>query len=363
MIPRVTATVDLSALTHNLGVVRRLAPRSKVMAAVKADAYGHGAVPVSRALESAGVDALAVACLEEAMALRQARIQAPIALLEGVISGEEAAQAVYERLQIVVHDHWQVALLERLPESARLTLWFKLDSGMHRLGFPLADVPRLREVLARHPGWHFAGWITHLACADERDNDFTREQIARFDTALAGVPGPRSIANSAGLIAWPQARVDWIRPGLALYGCSPVPDVSTTQLGLRPAMRLESRLIAVREYAAGEGIGYGLGYRCPERMRIGVVAVGYADGMHRAFRNGTPVLLRGRRAYLAGRVSMDMITVDLRQVPDAAVGDPVLLWGDGLPAEEIAGWAGTLSYELFCGLTQRVRFRHLNGPD
>jgi alanine racemase len=362
MIPRVTATVDLSALTHNLAVVRRIAPRSKVMAAVKADAYGHGAVPVSRALEAAGVDALAVACLEEAMALRQARIQAPIALLEGVISGEEAAQAVYAQLQIVVHDHWQIALLERLPASARLTLWFKLDSGMHRLGFPLADVPRLRAVLARHPGWHFAGWITHLACADERDNDFTAVQIRRFELALAGVPGARSIANSAGLIAWPQARVDWVRPGLAVYGCSPVADASAAQLGLRPAMRLESRIIAVREYAAGEGIGYGLGYRCPERMRIGVVAVGYADGMHRAFRNGTPVLVRGRRALLAGRVSMDMITIDLREVPDAAVGDPVLLWGDGLPAEEIAGWADTLSYELFCGLTQRVRFRHVNAP-
>ncbi|MEQ1439561.1 alanine racemase [Fontimonas sp. SYSU GA230001] len=363
MIPRVTATIDLSALRNNLGVVRRLAPASRVMAAVKADAYGHGAVPVSRTLVAAGVDVLAVACLEEAMTLRQARVQAPIALLEGVISGEEAAQAVYEQLQIVVHDHWQIALLESLPASARLSLWFKLDTGMHRLGFPLADVPRLVETLQRHPGWDFQGWMTHLACADEPDNPFTGEQIGRFDAALRGIAGARSIANSAGLIAWPQARVDWVRPGLALYGCSPLPGVSAASLGLRPAMRLESRLIAVREYAAGEGVGYGLAYRCPERMRIGVVAVGYADGMHRAFRSGTPVMIRRRRAYLAGRVSMDMITVDLREVPDATVGDPVLLWGDGLPAERIAEWAGTLSYELLCGLTQRVHFRHLNGAD
>lgn len=359
MIPRVTATIDLAALRHNLSVVRRLAPQSRVMAAVKADAYGHGAVPVARALEAAGVDALAVACLEEAMQLRQARIQAPIALLEGVISGEEAAQAVYEQLQIVVHDHWQIALLERLPGSARLSVWFKLDSGMHRLGFPLADVPKLVEILQRHPGWTFEGWITHLACADEPDNPFTLTQISRFEDALRGIAGARSIANSAGLIGWPQARVDWVRPGLALYGCSPMPNSTAANLGLRAAMRLESRIIAAREYAAGEGIGYGLTYRCPERMRVAVVAVGYADGMHRAFRNGTPVLIRGRRGYLAGRVSMDMITVDLRDVPDARVGDPVLLWGDGLPAEEIATWAGTLSYELFCGLTQRVHFRHV----
>lgn len=362
MIPRVTATIDLAALRHNLAVVRRLAPQSRVMAAVKADAYGHGAVPVARALETAGVDALAVACLEEAMQLRQARIQAPIALLEGVISGEEAAQAVYEQLQIVVHDHWQIALLERLPASARLSVWFKLDSGMHRLGFPLADVPKLVEILRRHPGWTFEGWITHLACADEPDNPFTLTQIGRFEAALRGIAGARSIANSAGLIGWPQARVDWVRPGLALYGCSPMPDSTAANLGLRAAMRLESRIIAAREYAAGEGIGYGLTYRCSERMRVAVVSVGYADGMHRAFRNGTPVLIRGRRAYLAGRVSMDMITVDLRDVPDAQVGDPVLLWGDGLPAEEIATWAGTLSYELFCGLTQRVHFRHIGGP-
>lgn len=359
MIPRVTATIDLAAVQHNLRIVRGLTPRSRVMAAVKADAYGHGAVPVARVLETAGVDALAVACLEEAMQLRQAHVQAPIALLEGIMSIEEAALAVYERLQVVVHDHWQIALLEQLPASARLSLWFKLDSGMHRLGFPLTDVPRLVAVLQRHPGWKLEGWITHLACADEPENPFTREQLARFDAALRNVPGPRSIANSAGLIAWPEARVDWVRPGLALYGCSPLPDRTAVSLGLKAAMRLESRIIAIREFAAGESLGYGRRYRCPERMPVGVVSIGYADGMHRAFGDGTPVLIRGRRAQLAGRVSMDMITVDLRQVPDARVGDAVLLWGENLPAEEVATHAGTLSYELFCGLTQRVHFRHV----
>ena len=359
MIPRVTATIDLAAVQHNLRIVRGLSPRSRVMAAVKADAYGHGAVPVARALEAGGVDALAVACLEEAMELRQAHVQAPIALLEGVMSGEEAALAVYERLQVVVHDHWQIELLEQLPSSAQLSLWFKLDSGMHRLGFPLADVPRLVAVLKRHPGWKLEGWITHLACADEPENPFTREQLARFSSALQSVAGPRSIANSAGLIAWPETRVDWVRPGLALYGCSPLPDRRAADLGLKPAMCLESRIIAVRAYEAGESLGYGRRYRCPERMPVAVVSVGYADGMHRAFGDGTPVLIRGRRAVLAGRVSMDMITVDLRSVPDAQVGDAVLLWGQGLPAEEVAQHAGTLSYELFCGLTQRVRFRHV----
>ena len=362
MTPRVTATVDLAAIRHNLRVVRQTAPRSKVMAAVKADAYGHGAVAVARALEAEQVDGLAVACMEEALQLREAHLlHTPIALLEGVISIEEAALAVYERLQVVVHDHWQIALLEQLPASAEVQVWFKLDSGMHRLGFPLADVPRLVETLQRHPGWRLQGWLTHLSCADELDSPVTAQQIGAYRAALQGVPGPRSIANSAGLLAWPDARVDWVRPGLMLYGASPLPGKTGRELGLVPALTLESRLIAIREFAAGEPIGYGQTWRTPERMPIGVVAVGYADGVHRCFPSGTPLMVGGRRVPLVGRVSMDMVTVDLRPAPQAAVGDPVLLWGDGLPAEEVAGYAGTLAYELFCGLTQRVRFRYRNG--
>ncbi|MGH8540358.1 MAG: alanine racemase [Stenotrophobium sp.] len=358
MSPRVTATIDLAAIRHNLGLVRRYAPGTRVLAAIKADAYGHGAVPVARALEAAQVDAFAVACMEEAMQLRNAHITTPIALLEGIISSEEAALAVYERLQVVVHADWQLKLLEALPESAEVSLWFKLDSGMHRLGFPLADVPKLHAALHRHPHWRFMGWITHLACADEPENPFTHEQVVRFNDALRNIPGDRSIANSAGILAWPETRADWVRPGLMLYGASPLADKSAAELGLKPVMTLESRLIAVREYAAGETIGYGRTYRCPERMRVGVVAVGYADGVHRSLPSGTPVLIRGKRVPIAGRVSMDMITVDLRLVPGAAVGDAVRIWGEGLPAEEIARYAGTLAYELFCGLTQRVRFIH-----
>ena len=200
MIPRVTATIDLAAFQHNLGVVRRMAPSSRVMAAVKANGYGHGAVPVARALEAAGVDALAVACLEEAVQLRGSGIQCPIALLEGVLSAEEAAQAVEQRLQVVVNDHWQIELLSRLGSEAQVGVWFKIDTGMHRLGFPVGEVPKLVEVLRAHPGWALHGWITHLASADEPDNPFTREQVARFNAALEGVRGARSIGNSAGVI-------------------------------------------------------------------------------------------------------------------------------------------------------------------
>lgn len=361
MTPRVTATVDLAALRHNLRMVRQTAPRSKVMAAVKADAYGHGAIPVARALQAEGVDALAVACMEEAIKLKEAGVSTtPITLLEGVISIEEALLAVQECLQVVVHDHWQIAMLEQLPADAVVRLWFKLDSGMHRLGFPLADVPRLVDTLARHPNWIFEGWITHLACADEVENPATPQQITAFNAALQEVTGPRSIANSAGLLAWPGARVDWVRPGLMLYGASPLPGKVGSDLGLKPVLTLQSRLIAVREYAADEPIGYGQTWRTPERMSIGVVAVGYADGVHRCLPSGTPLIVQGRRVLLAGRVSMDMVTVDLRAAPEAQVGDTVTLWGAELPAEEIARHANTLAYELFCGLTQRVHFRYVN---
>lgn len=358
MIPRVTATIDLGAIQHNLRQVRRYAPGSKVMAAIKADAYGHGMVPVARALEAVQVDAFAVACMEEAMQLRRARVITPIAVLEGIISSEEAALAVYEQLQIVVHDHWQLDLFEQLPESSEVSLWFKLDSGMHRLGFPLSDIPRLIALLKRRPRWKFMGWVTHLASADEPDNPLTHQQVTCFNDALQGLPGARSIANSAGILAWPEARADWVRPGLMLYGASPIAGKTGVELGLRPAMTLRSRIIAIREYAAGEPIGYAQTYRCPERMPIGVIAVGYADGVHRSLINGTPLLVHGQRVPIAGRVSMDMITVDLRKTPDARVGDAVCIWGEGLPAEEIAHYAGTISYELFCGLTQRVLFVH-----
>jgi alanine racemase len=357
-VPRVTATVDLSAIRHNLVRVREYAPHSRVMAAIKADAYGHGAVPVGHTLQEAGVDALAVACLEEALTLRQAGLTAPIALLEGVLSPAEAQEASGLCLQLVVHDRWQLQLLQGLPEATPLTLWFKLDSGMHRLGFPLAAAAELLAALQARPAWTLAGWITHLACADEPDNPLTQRQVDAFAQALQGMPGLRSIANSAGLIAWPQARADWVRPGLMLYGASPMPGQTGADLGLRPAMRVESRLIAVHELEAGETVGYGATFRCPERMRVGVVAVGYADGVHRILPTGAPVLIHGQRVPMVGRVSMDMITVDLRALPQAQVGDTVTLWGPGLPAEEVAGWAGTLAYELFCGLTNRVHFVH-----
>lgn len=357
-IPRLTAAIDLGAIRHNLGRARALAPSSKVMAAVKADAYGHGAVPVSQVLTQAGVDALAVACLEEALQLRAAGIETPIVLLEGVLSAAETRVAAAENLQIVVHAPWQLALLQALPAATSLQLWIKLDTGMHRLGFAADQAQAVYAAVQRQANWNLRGWITHLARADETGSPMTQQQVTRFERALKDLPGDRSIANSAGLIAFPSSHSDWVRPGLMLYGASPFRNRSAADLGLRPAMHLHSRIIALHDIAAGEAVGYGATWRSQRPARLAVVAAGYADGVRRALPSGTPVGLHGQRVPMAGRVSMDMITLDVTAVPEAQVGDTVTLWGDGVPVEEIAALAGTISYELFCGLTHRVHFRY-----
>lgn len=357
-VPRVTAVVDLAAVRHNLGRVREMAPAARVMAVVKADAYGHGAVPVAKVLARAGADALAVACVEEALQLRHAGIDTSIVVLEGVLSAEEARVAATENLQIVIHAPWQLALLQALPPTTSLRLWIKLDTGMHRLGFGPGRAQAVYAAVQARTDWALCGWMTHLACADEPDSVMTQRQIDLFERELAGFPGHRSIANSAGLIAFPQARRDWVRPGLTLYGASPFRGRSAADLGLRPAMHLQSRIIAIHDIAKGETVGYGGVWRCARASRIAVVAAGYADGVRRSLPSGTPVLLRGQRVPMVGRVSMDMITLDVTTVPEAQVGDAVTLWGEGLPIEEIAALAGAVSYELFCGLARRVHFQY-----
>jgi alanine racemase len=374
VIPRVTATVDAAALRHNMRHIRALTKGARVMAVIKADAYGHGSIPVARALRDLRADggdvgrgqrqdweadAFAVACLEEAMALRGARIYAPLVVLEGVLSLEEARLCLREQIEIVIHDHWQLAVLEQLPRGAECRLWVKIDTGMNRLGFSPAEARQVQQRLALRPEWQLRGWMTHLARADD-DSAASAEQARSFDLATAGLPGERSIANSAGVAAWPALHRDWVRPGLMLYGASPLPGRTGADLGLRPAMKLESRILSLRDCKVGDSVGYGGGYRCPRDMRIAVVTVGYADGLHRCLPPGTPFVLHGTQVPMVGRVSMDMITVDVSQVPQAEVGDAVLLWGPGLPAEALAGHAGTIAYELFCGLTRRVRFQHID---
>jgi alanine racemase len=324
------------------------------MAVIKANAYGHGLVPAAKAL--AETDGFSVARLDEGLALRAAGLANRILLLEGVFSAEQLAVAAQQRFDLMVHSVEQLELLEGRAGTDVISVWIKVDSGMNRLGFRtehFADAyARLRRVANVAPE---PTLVTHLANADDRRDTKTVAQLQAFAAATAALQGARSIANSAALLAWPDTRADWVRPGLVLYGLSPFPSGTGADLGLRPAMTLQTEVIAVKDVREGETVGYGGAWRAPRDSRMAVVAAGYGDGYPRSVESGTPLLVNGRRAPIVGRVSMDMVTVDVTDLPGVATGDPVVLWGEGVPVEEVARHAGTIPYELICGVSQRVQ--------
>lgn len=355
MSPLIRAIIDTHALHHNLSVIRARVGAARIIAVVKANAYGHGLASTALALGEA--DALAVARLEEGLALRAAGVASRIVLLEGVFSAAELDEAVYERLDLVVHDVSQIELLERSPETAGLPLWLKIDTGMNRLGFaPRAFTAALARIRALSPAPRELRLMTHLSCANEREDEVTRAQLARFREATRGLDYEVSIANSAGIFGAVPLGCHWVRPGLALYGGSPFADCSAESLGLKPVMTLMSSVIAVRHIVRGEAVGYGGHWVAPRDSVIAIVAAGYGDGVHRSLANGAAVLVNGARAPIVGRVSMDMLAVDVSALnPDAVrVGTPVVIWGEGLPVEEAAQHAGTIAYELLCSVSPRV---------
>lgn len=346
------ALIHLDALRHNLARTRELASGARVMVALKANAYGHGIGAVAETLTNA--DAFAVATVDEARELRAAGVSLPIVLLEGICEPGDLHRARELDLELVVHHRFQVEALEA-DSGAPLTVWLKVDTGMHRLGVAPEEAGELHERLARcarvrEP----VKLMSHLACAEERDNPMTREQRERFDEVTADWPGERSLANSAGVMNWPETHYDWVRTGGMIYGLLTVSDESGADHGLRPAMTLESRLIAVNRVEHGGRVGYGATWAAPEDMPVGIVAIGYGDGYPRNAPSGTPVKVNDVITQTLGRVSMDLLAVDLRPVAGARVGDRVVLWGEDLPAERVAGAAGTISYELTSGLTDRV---------
>jgi len=354
MTPVAYAVLNLDAIQHNLSKVRSCAPDAKIMAVIKANGYGHGMLRIAAALSC--VDAFAVARVDEGIRLRKAGITNRIAVLEGFTCAEELDELLHHQLEPVVHSVTQLEIFEARPEQQACAVWLKLDTGMNRLGFKAKDFRGVYQRLNRcaiikQP----VSLMTHLANADNLDDDKTPEQIRLFNETVAGFSGERSIANSAGILGWQQSLSDWVRPGVMLYGISPFPDSTGRQLGLRPVMELHSRLIAVKHIEVGDTVGYGGSWLCKKPTTLGIVAIGYGDGYPRYAKAGTPVLVNGRRVPLVGRVSMDMITVDLETGTDAKPGDPVTLWGEGLPVEEIALWADTIPYTLVCGVTQRVK--------
>jgi len=350
-VPRpIRAVFDLAAFRHNLAVARARAPRARMWAVVKADAYGHGLMRAVTTLVAA--DGYALLDLEDAVQLRDAGITSPILLLEGVFEPEDLGAVAEHGLTIVVHDDHQIDLIEAAKLPARVSVVLKMNTGMNRLGFSPDRYRSIFERLARSPAVAGVTLMTHFADADGERG--VAEQLRRFEAVAAPIAAPRTLANSAALLKFPETHADWVRPGIMLYGCSPFPTQSAAKLGLKAVMSLQSELIAVQSVQRGDRVGYGGIYTAERSMRVGVVACGYADGYPRHAPTGTPVLVNGKRTRTVGRVSMDMLTVDLEAIPEAQVGTPVTLWGEKLSCDEVAFAAGTVSYELVCGLAARV---------
>ena len=347
--------IDKQALNHNLQRVRELAPTSKIIATIKADAYGHGLVRVAQTLSSA--EAFGVACLEEAEELRSAGITNSILLLEGPHKAIDLPRILKLQLDIVIHHESQLKMLEQASLDEPLQVWLKIDTGMHRLGIPVDTVSDALKRLLNCPNVKpKPKLMTHFATANEQDNPLTQQQLSQFNQLCEGLDYEKTMANSAAVINFPETHVDWIRPGLMLYGVSPMKEGNASKHGLKPVMTLESEIISIQHLSKNDPVGYGATWRCPEDMPVGVVAAGYGDGFPRHAKPGTPILVNGVRCSLIGRASMDMLTVDLRNQPDAKIGDRVVLWGESLPIEEVAQHADTIPYELMCGVHKRLEF-------
>ena len=344
-------TIDLDAVTHNLAIVKSLAPHSKIMAVVKADAYGHGALRIAQALKD--VDAFGVARLDEAVVLRNEGYKNKIVLLEGVLDSSELRQASDLDLDIVIHSDYQVELLIR--QNRKFRVWFKINTGMNRLGFrPHVARSNLRTIRKYSTEIIL---MTHFSCAQLSNDTSALRQEGAFDEIVMEASEEKSLANSAAILALPNTHRDWVRPGLMLYGVSPFTGTIASEFGLRPVMTLKSRLIATQAVSAGEYIGYGKNYISKKEMHIGVVAFGYGDGYPR--KTNAPVLVKGERANIVGDCSMDMATIDLGDI-SASYGDEVTLWGDGLPVEEVAEKSGMVPYELLCRVKMRAKYLELS---
>ncbi len=344
----IQARINLEALSENLSRVRSYAPNSKVLSVIKANAYGHGLIRAAGALVAS--DGFALLDLEDAVKLRQAGFDQKIVLLEGCFSGDELHAASRYSIDIVVHCVEQIDMLEQAKLERKMGIFAKCNTGMNRLGFRPSEFQAAISRLEKNANVSGIVLMTHFCCADGNEGvDGQMDVFRKFK-----LNHPRSLANSAALIRYPGTRGEWVRPGIMLYGSSPFAEKSAEELGLKPVMTLSSRIIAVQAIRAGDGVGYGPMFRAEKDMRIGIVACGYADGFPRHAPNGTPVLVQGRKSETVGRVSMDMLMVDISDIRDAGIGSDVVLWGEGNPVEQVAQACGTISYELLCAISPRV---------
>ncbi|WP_420555246.1 alanine racemase [Neptuniibacter marinus] len=353
-----TATINLDAIRQNYLLAKSVAPKQGALAIIKANAYGHGAVEVAKAL-SKDADGFGVACIEEAIELRNAGISLPILLLEGFFTADELPIISDQNLWCAVHNADQIDIIANAPLNKPITAWLKLDNGMHRLGITPGEYKEAFHKLSALPQVEHVVLMSHFSAADEPELNTTAEQIQILDTLADELKAPISMANSAGTLEHDNARRDWQRPGIILYGASPFAEAHKLADQLKPAMTLSSEVIAVREIEPGESVGYSATWTCDKPTRVGTVAMGYADGYPRHARNGTPVLVDGHKSRIIGRVSMDMLAVDLSDIPDAKVGSYVELWGENLLASDVAACCDTIPYTLFTGITRRVHKKYI----
>ncbi|REL31018.1 alanine racemase [Thalassotalea euphylliae] len=354
-----TAAIDLQALAHNVTQIKKLAPHSQILAVLKANAYGHGLERIAEALAEQAVGAFGVARLDEALALRACGVVKPIVLMEGFFSPQELPVLDVNNLHTVIHNQEQLDALLAADLQTPVKVWLKVDTGMHRLGVEPEQFHDFYQALKKSPNVQDdIVLMSHLSCADDVESKHTPTQLSLFNSLTDVLAGQKTLANSAAICAWPDTHFDWVRPGLMLYGVSPMQDKVAAELNIQPVMTLKSSLIAKRFIKKGESVGYGAAWTAEKDTYIGVIAIGYGDGYPRHAPNGTPVLLNGRRVPLVGRVSMDMINVDLGGAAEGEcadnIGDIATLWGAGLGIEEIAQWATTIPYELLCNITRRV---------
>ena len=348
-------SIDSAALLSNVLHVKRLSNNKKIIAMVKANAYGCGLSLVAPILEPL-VDAFGVACLEEALAVRKLNIVCDCILFQGIFSPEELSVVVDLNLQLVIHQPIQLKWLLSKHLPTKIKVWVKVDTGMHRLGFAIDEVIDVISAL-KSCSWvdDCIGLITHLASSDELNNPSNKLQLDRFNALYIPYDNiTRSIANSAAIISIPEARADAVRPGIMLYGVSPFANKTGQELGLIPVSRFMSSITTIHHYKAHESIGYGGTWQSDRPSKIGVVPVGYGDGYPRHIKNGTPTWVKDKIAPIVGRVSMDMLTIDLTHHPDVKIGDSVELWGQNIPVEVVAKSAGTIAYELLCQVSGRV---------
>jgi alanine racemase len=350
------AVLSTDNLLHNLKKIQQQAPNCKVIAMTKANAYGHGLRSTSLRLDG-HVASLGVAYIDEAIALRQAGVKCPITLMEGVFNVGEYLVAACENFHVVLRDYEQLQWLSGSQLPKPIYVWLKVDTGMNRLGFPYEATIEIYNKLRKLP--HLVkdiGLMSHLACADVAEHPHNTMQIDLFKGICQNIVGEKSLCNSAAIYNFSQHLYDVVRPGLALYGASPVVGKSAAELGLKPVMTLQTRLMTIRHAKAGSYIGYGARYQCQQDMKLGIISIGYGDGYSRTFRDGTPILVNGKRCSLVGKVAMDMTTIDLSNCPEAKPGDLVVLWGDGLPIDEVASYSSCSAYDLFCSIQNRVKF-------